>query len=544
MNNWKKKLSQMFQTLAGAMMIPVILLVIAGIFIGIGTPFSNVENLRAMQLDGIIVEGGFIYSIFSVINSLGFMVMRYLPLFFAIGIGFGLSNKDKGWGGFGGAVMFFSIHTVINTLLNLNGITPDTITVDALVGQGMERLDAQNYGALFGYAINIFSYDMSVFGGILSGLFASYIHNKFCETELPPALAFFSGARSSIIMIMVSAIGFGLVCYYLWPPIGQGLISLGGFITGSGLIGSFTFGVLDRALLPFGLHHLIAFPIEYTRLGGTMEINGVLYEGVANIRLAQMGDPNATGYLTRNFITGRILWQSAGLSGATMAMYSCATENNKAKARSILIPAIVTALLVGITEPIEYTFLFVAPALYYGVHVPLSGLAHVLTEFFGVSIMGESVRNMFTNLLQPSKVHAMALLWQLPLYFGLYYGIFRWAILKWDIPTPGRTEDSDFTLLTKKDYQSLKAHQEMPTDNQGVIIDALGGIANITSMTHCATRLRLELVDPSLMKNDEFWMEHLKAHGVVKKDNSVQIIFGPKVITLFSQLESYIEKNS
>lgn len=542
MKKWKKKLSHLFQALAGAMMIPVILLVVAGIFIGIGSPFSNMENIKAMKLDKILTEGSFIVNIFYVINSLGFMVMRYLPLYFAIGIGFGLSKKDKGWGAFGGATMFFALHTVINSLLTLNGITPETIQIDNLTTTGLSLQEAQNYSALFGYAINIFSYDMSVFGGILSGLFTAYVHNKYCETELPPALAFFSGSRFSIIMIMVYSVIFGIVCYYLWPPIGIGLISLGEFITKTGLIGSFTFGALDRALLPFGLHHLIAFPIEYTRLGGIMEIGGQLYEGVANIRLAQLGDPNTTSYITRNFITGRILWQDAGLLGACYAMYTCASENNKIKARSILIPAVLTALLVGITEPVEYTFLFVAPVLYYGVHVPLAGLAHVLTEIFNVSIMGESLRNMFPNLLQPQKVQAMALLWQLPLYFGLYFYIFRWAIIKWDIQTPGRTDQEDFNLLTKKDYLSLKAQKEMNLDNIGILLESLGNKSNITSITHCATRLRLEVINTNLVREDSFWVKEFGAHGVLRNDSHIQIIFGPKVITLYSQLEKILEE--
>ncbi len=542
MKELKQKFTQGFQELAGSMMIPVILLVIAGIFIGIGSPFSNMENIRAMRLENIFTEGSFIVSVFTVINNLGFMVMRYLPLFFATGIAFGMSKKDKGWGAFSGVVMYLAMNTVINTMLTLNHISMDTLAVENLIAQGMTTQEAQNYKALFGFAINIFSYDMSVFGGIIAGLSAAFVHNKYCDTVLPSALAFFSGSRAAVFMTMIYAVGFGLIWYYIWPPFGSGLISLGKFITSAGLFGTFTFGFLDRALLPFGLHHLIAFPIEYTKLGGSMEVGGVIYEGVSNIRLAQLGDPNSLGYITRNFISGRILWQDAGLTGACCAMYSCVSDKNKAVAKSILIPAVATALLVGITEPIEYTFLFVAPALYYGIHAPLSGLAYVLTEFFNVSIMGESLRNMFPNLLQPNKVHAMALLWQLPLYFVLYFGIFKWAIIKFNLKTPGRSDNEDFTLLTKKDYQSLKSQREVGVDNVMSIIDALGGKANITSMTHCATRLRLELVDPVLAKEDEFWIQSFKAHGVLKKDKSMQIIFGPKVITLYSQLEEYMEK--
>lgn len=529
------------QVLSGAMMIPVILLVVAGVFIGIGSAFANPENLALLGLDNVIKEGSILYSTFNVINSLGFMVMRFLPIFFVVGIAFGLSKKEKGWGALGGIVLFIGMHTVINTILNLNGITPDTVTVDALQSTGLSLEEAYSRSSLYGNILGIFSYDSSIFGAILAGIIASMIHNKFVDTELPTALSFFSGARSSMIMMFFGAIILGTAMYFLWPPIGLALSFIGNWIGASGLFGTFTFGALDKTLLPFGIHHLIAFPIEYTRVGGTMEVGGVIYEGVNNIRLAQMGDPNTTEYITRNFTTGRLLIHFAILPATALAMYKLANPENKKKAASILIPAIATAMLVGVTEPIEYTFLFVAPLLYFLIYVPLCGLTYLFTEMFNVSIMGESFRNMFPNLLQPQKVHALPLLFLIPIFFIITYFVFFFVIKKFDIKTPGRTKD-EFKLYNKKEYKEKQNTKEKNDDEFILsIIEGLGNKDNIVNVTNCATRLRVELKSIEHFAPDDFWVGQLNASGVVRKNNSVQIIFGPKVITIATKVKQVLK---
>ncbi|MDI7816583.1 PTS transporter subunit EIIC [Clostridioides difficile] len=338
--------------------------------------------------------------------------------------------------------------------------------------------------------------------------------------------------------------------YFIWPPIGLALSKLGNWIGSSGLLGTFTFGAMDKALLPFGIHHLIAFPIEYTRVGGTMEVGGAIYEGVNNIRLAQMGDPDTLSYITRNFTTGRLLIHFAILPAAALAMYKSSDNINKKKDLSILIPAIVTAMLVGVTEPIEYTFLFVAPLLYFVAYVPLAGLTYVFTEMFNVSIMGESFRNMFPNLLQPQKVDALPLLFLIPIFFVVTYVIFTWAIKKFDIKTPGRSSE-EVKLYSKKEYREKQSAGAIKSTDNGTledkdtelvysIIEGLGGSDNIKNITNCATRLRVELNSIDGFYEDCFWVNELGASGVVKKKNSVQVIFGPRVITIASKVKAVL----
>src|SRR5699024_4740643 len=227
--------------------------------------------------------------------------------------------------------------------------------------------------------------------------------------------------------------------------------------------------------------------IEYTEVGGSLEVGGKVYHGVRNIMLAQMGDPDEAGYITRNFTTGKVLFHFGGLPGAALAMYHTAKKVNKKKAASILIPATITAFLVGITEPIEYTFLFVQPLLFFFIHVPMSGLSYVLTEALNISIEGVAIRDMFANLLQPGKVHNFILLVTLIVaYFAVYYSLFRWAILKFNIKTPGRGESGEeVKLYTKEDYNKERAPAALGSLEKN-IIDALGGKENISEFTNCA----------------------------------------------------------
>ncbi|KAA0966373.1 PTS glucose transporter subunit IIBC [Sporosarcina sp. ANT_H38] len=529
-------MKQRIQVFAGSMMIPVILLIIAGIFIGIGAAFANIENVKALHLGWLIKEGNIAHNFFLILNNLGFMVMRFLPVFFAVGLAFGLSKKEKGWAAFGGLVLFLGINTVINTMLNINNLTPETTTIEALMQTGYTELDAQNFNSLFGHVLGIYSYNMGIFSGLIAGIITSFIHNKYYQKQLPNALSFFAGPRYVQIVIAIATIPVGILLYYVWPYIGLGLASFSDFITTSGLIGTFVFGAADRALLPIGIHHLIAFPIEYTKVGGTMLVDGTLYEGVRNIMLAQMGSPTESEYIVRNFTTGRILFHFGGLPGAALAIYYTAKPENRKKVASILVPAITTAVLIGVTEPIEYTFLFVQPLLYFLIHVPLSGLSYVLTEALNVSITGVAVRDMFPNLLQPDKVHAIALLFLIPAYFATYFFSFRWAILKFNMNTPGREEkDDNIKLYSKKDY--IQQKESGVNDQISGIIQSLGGGVNIKNITNCATRLRVEVMNVSKVDNDDKWVNELGAKGVVRNGNFLQIIYGTHVITLASQVK-------
>lgn len=525
------------QSFAGSMMIPIILLVLVGFYVSIASSFTNY----------ILSEGTFIYTIFSIIASIGFMIMTYLPFWFAIGVAFGLAKKEKGWAAFSGFIMFMCFNTVISTYAGAQGWNADTTTVDHLVNSlGWATENAQNFSSLWKNIAGIFTFDMGIFSGIFTGIITALIHNKWYKKQLPSAFSFFGGCRYVIILITIFSIPLGIIAYYVWPVVAAGLQSFTGLITSSGLFGTFLFGAADKALLPFGLHHLIAFPIEYTRVGGVQEIGGVVYEGVRNIIVGQAGDPNVTAYITRNFTTGRILFQFGGLTGAAAAMYAVARPENKKKVASILIPAVLTVMFVGISEPIEYTFLFVNPLLYYLIHVPLAGLAYVLTEITKVSVNGHALFFMIPNLFQPQKVHMMSLIVLIPAYFAMYFYSFKWAICKFNIMTPGRKKNEDeVKLYSKSDYREKKGEGERKESNSEdnsltfaeSIINAFGGSENIDSVTNCATRLRVTVHDSELVASNDVWTKELKAQGVVRNNKGFQIIYGPNVMSIATEVK-------
>ena len=513
-----KKIQEKLQTFSGAMMVPIILFVLVGFYVGIGSAFTNY----------LIPGENIIKTIFEMFSSMGFMFMGYLPLWFAVGIAFTLAKKEKGWAAFSGLILFMCYITCIGAYAGSQGWTPDTVAVDNLLTLGYTQEAAMNFNALWGQVAGKFTYDMGIFSGIIAGIVAGLLHNKFCEIQFPSIFAFFQGSKFVVIMVTVAAIPLAMATYYIWPIIASGLQAITHYIGASGLFGTWLFGFIDKALLPFGIHHLIAFPIEYSSVGGTMMIDGVLYEGVRNIMTAQSGSAEATSYLVRNFTSGRILFQLAGLPGAAYAMYKCAKPQNRKKIASILIPTVLTLALVGISEPIEYTFLFVSPLLYWLVYAPLCGLCYVIAEIAQISINGHALFFMIPNLFQPQKVQAMSLILLLPLTFGVYYFIFKTLILKFNIKTPGRGEETEeVKLMSKKEYNELKA--DAPLALEFKIVEAFGGASNIESVTCCATRLRVIVKDENLVVPDSEWMDYYKALGCVHAGNSYQIIYGVNV---------------
>lgn len=513
-----KKIQEKLQSFAGAMMVPIILLVLVGFYVGIGAAVTN-----------YMVKGdNIVNTIFGMFTSMGFTFMNYLPLWFAVGISFTLAKKEKGWAAFAGIVMFFCFITCIGTYAAKQGWTAETTTVEALVKNGYSQEAALNFNALWDTFAGKFTFNMGIFSGIIAGLCAGLLHNKFCETKFNSMFAFFQGTKFVIIMVSLCAIPLGIVTYYIWPLIAQLLQSVTHLITTSGYFGTWLFGFIDKALLPFGIHHLIAFPIEYSAVGGKMAIDGVVYEGVRNIIVGQANSASATGYIVRNFTTGRVLFQLAGLPGAAFAMYKCARPENRKKVASLLVPAVLTLALVGISEPIEYTFLFASPILYWLVYAPLCGICYVLTELTKVSINGNALFFMIPNLFQPNKVHIMSLIYLLPLTFAVYYLAFKFVIEKLNIKTPGRGKDEDIKLMSKKEYQQIK-EENHKNKLENMIVEAFGGIENIESVTCCATRLRVKVKDETKVVEDGAWTKYLEAIGCVHSGTSYQIIYGVKV---------------
>jgi maltose/glucose PTS system EIICB component len=535
--NNMKNIQAKLQTFAGAMMVPIILLVLVGFFVGIGSAFTNY----------ILSEGTILYKLFSMITNLGFMFMNNLQLWFAVGIAFTLAKKEKGWAAFAGLILFFCFISSIQRFASLNGWNAETTSVEALMANGYSEQAALNFNSLWSQSLGFFTYNMGIFSGIVTGIVAALLHNKFVDKQLPAMFAFFAGTKFVIIMAAFASIPLAIIFYYIWPYIASALQGITGFISSSGLFGTFVFGTLDKMLLPFGIHHLIAFPIEYSKVGGTMTIDGVLYEGVRNIINGQAASATATGYITRNFTNGRLLFQLAGLPAAALAMYHTAVPEKRKKVAAVLVPAVFTLALVGISEPIEYTFLFIAPLLYFLVYAPLCGLCYVLAEITNVSINGTALFFMIPNIFQPQKVHAMSLIWLLPLVFAVYYFVFKFAIVKFNLKTPGRDTDSEVKLMSKKEYNNIKKGEEETESTVSEetlevrIIEALGGAGNIETVTCCATRLRVTVKDDSLIITDQDWKNNLEALGVVHGKNSIQVIYGVRVGNITTAVKDILQ---
>lgn len=525
-----KNIQARLQTFAGAMMVPIILLVLVGFFVGIGSAFTNY----------ILPKGNIVYDLFTMITNLGFMFMGNLQLWFAVAIAFTLAKKEKGWAAFAGLILYFSFMRGIEGYAAIQGWTAETTAVDTLMQNGYTQQAAMNFNALWSNSLGIYSYNMGIFSGIVTGIITAVLHNKFVDTKLPAMFAFFAGTKFVIIIVVLASIPIALGFYYIWPYIAGALQSITGFIRTSGLLGTFVFGTLDKMLLPFGIHHLIAFPIEYTQVGGTMVIDGVMYEGVKNIMNGQAASAQATGYITRNFTNGRLLFQLAGLPGAAFAMYHCANPENKKKVAALLVPSVFTLALVGISEPIEYTFLFVAPALYWLVYAPLCGLTYVLAEITQISINGTALFFMIPNLFQPQKVHAMAALWLLPLTFIVYFFVFKLAIVKFNLTTPGRGNDNEIKLMSKKEYNKIKHSEAEAVSLEQGIINGLGGPDNIETVTCCASRLRVTLKDDALVVSDDMWKHNYEALGIVRGKNRIQIIYGVRVGNITTKIKDIL----
>lgn len=532
----KKDLSNItskFQYFGGAMMIPIILLVVCGFCMGLASPLVNF----------IFQEGSLAWVIASLFMRVGGMIMANIPIWFTVGIAFGLSRENKGWAALAGLFLMMVVNNTISVLLSLNGITSATCTVEGLTALGYTAEQASVMMPMYKQVGGIFTYDMSIFVSLICGGLAGFLMNKWGNKKLPEMFSFFAGAKFVMIIIPFFGVLTGSILYYIWPYINWGIQGLSNFIATSGLVGTFVHRCIDRALLPFGMHHLINFPLFYSPLGGSMIVDGVEHFGTIAIGNALVASPSAASFLIRSYSQGKVVINIAGWSGAMLAMYHTARPENRKKILALMIPALFTAAVVGVTEPMEFTVLFANPLLYYLVHVPLAGIAAVLCEATKVSISGDALVFMLTNFLQPQKVHAFSLLWIMPLFFGLYYFIFKFAIIRFNIMTPGRSESTEVKFANKQD---LKSKSRAADGVEGIseddiyaqnIVDAFGGSDNILSVENCATRLRVKVRDASSVEQKDFWINELGARGVVENGENYQIIFGPKVINICSDVK-------
>lgn len=533
--NMKDKIFGVLQRVGRSFMLPIAVLPVAGLLLGIGSSFTNAAMIETYGLTRILGEETVLHGLLVIMNKVGSAVFDNLPLLFAVGVAIGMARKEKEVAAIASVIAFFVMNTAINAMLVLNGDILKNGEIAASVLQGTITS-----------ACGIQSLQMGVFGGIIVGLGVAALHNRFYRIKLPSALSFFGGTRFVPIISTLVYMLVGILMYFIWPAVQNGIHALGGLVTGSGYIGTLVFGIIKRALIPFGLHHVFYMPFWQTAVGGTAEVAGQMVQGGQNIFFAQLADAANVSHFSADatrYFSGEFIFMIFGLPGAALAMYQCAKSEKKKAAGGLLLSAAVTCMLTGITEPLEFSFLFVAPALF-AVQVVLAGsaymVAHMLNIAVGLTFSGGLLDFFLFGILQGNdKTNWVRVIPVGIIYFLLYYFIFRFLIRKFDLKTPGREEgDEEIKLYTRSDVNGKKASAD-GNDRLETIVMGLGGRDNIVDIDCCATRLRCTVKD--MEKVNDRSLKSTGASGVLQKGNGVQIIYGPAVTGIKSDLEDYLE---
>lgn len=515
---------EFFQGLGKTFMLPVALLAFMGLMLGVGSAFSGAATIEAFPWLGNPI----LQTIFKFIATIGGFAFTHLPVLFAMAIPLGLARQEKGVAAFSGFVGYIVMHLSINFYLTETGQLAPEETMRQ-VGQGM--------------VMGIQTFEMGVLGGIIAGIIVYFLHRRFHAVQLPDAFAFFSGARFVPIITALVMSVVGIAMPIIWPLFAWMINGIGSLIQKAGAVGPFLFGAGERLLLPFGLHHILVALIRFTEAGGTAVVCGETVAGALNIFYKELACPEVTHFsvqATQFLSQGKMPSFLFGLPAVALAIYHTAYPENRKKIRGLLISGVVASMVAGITEPIEFLFLFVAPVLYL-IHTVLTGLGFIVMGLLGVTIGntdGNVIDFIVFGLLQGWKtkwylVPIVGVVW-----FVVYYAVFRFAIVKFDLRTPGREQKSQ-----------AEGEEEPSTGETGKTIDynaqrvleALGGPENILSLDNCITRLRLVVKD--MKPIDEEALKANGAIGVVKLDDAnLQVVVGPQVGLLKNRLEKLIQQ--
>ena len=538
----KDKIFEVLQRIGRSFMLPIAILPVAGLLLGLGSSFTNETTIEMYNLEKILGDGTILHALLVIMNKVGSAVFDNLPLLFAVGVAIGMAKKEKEVSALSAVIAYFVMNISISSMLEINGkiLSDGSISKDVLEGT-------------IASVCGINTLQMGVFGGIIVGLGVAALHNRFHKIQLPNALSFFAGSRFVPIISTIVYMFVGILMYFVWPVVQNGIYALGGLVTGSGYLGTLAFGIIKRALIPFGLHHVFYMPFWQTAVGGTMNVAGNLVQGGQNIFFAQLADSAHITHFSADatrYFSGEFIFMIFGLPGAALAMYRTAKPEKKKQAGGLLFSAALTCMLTGITEPIEFSFLFVAPILF-GVQVVLAGaaymIAHILNIAVGLTFSGGLLDLFLFGILQGNdKTSWFGIIPVGIIYFILYYVIFSFLIKKFNLKTPGREDDAgEVKLYTKADVNARKAKGN---NADGVAVEdelsrditrGLGGKKNIDTVDCCATRLRCTVINPDLV-NDAA-LKATGASGVIHKGNGVQVIYGPHVTVIKSNLEDYLE---
>lgn len=532
----KDKVFGVLQRVGRSFMLPIALLPVAGLLLGIGSSFTNQTMLEAYGLTGVIYEGGLVYTILDIMNQCGSAVFNNLALLFAMGVAIGMAKKEKDVAALSGAIAYLVMNTAISAMITARG--------------GVEAMATNTTTTMLG----ITTLQMGVFGGIIVGLGVAALHNRFYKIQLPQVLSFFGGTRFVPIVCTAVFVVVGIAMFYVWPVVQMGIAALGDLVIRSGYAGTWIYGLLERALIPFGLHHVFYMPFWQTAVGGTAVIDGVTVQGAQNIFFAELASRSTEVFSVEatRFMAGKFPLMIFGLPGAALAMYRAAKPEKRKVAGGLLASAALTAMLTGITEPLEFTFLFVAP-LMYAVHCVYAGLSYMLMHIFkvgvGMTFSGGVIDLTLFGILQGNaKTHWIWVVIVGVVYFVVYYFTFYFMITKMDLKTPGREDEGEETkLFTRSDFKAKTGVGPDGSSPAGgvsdpvsaMILKGLGGKGNLSDVDCCATRLRVTVADAG--KVSDALLKQSGASGVIHKGNGVQVVYGPQVAVIKSNLMDFID---
>ena len=574
----KDRMFEVLQRVGRSFMLPIAILPVAGLFLGIGGSFTNETMLNTYGLTGILGPGTPANAILTVMNAAGNIVFANLPVLFAMGVAIGMARKEKEVAALSAVIAFFVMHASIGALITLRGGAHEMLSgaVEDVCG--------------------ITSLQMGVFGGILVGLGVAALHNRFYRIALPQVLSFFGGTRFVPIISAIVYLGVGILMFFVWPPVQASIYHVGDLVLRSGYAGTWLYGLMERALIPFGLHHVFYLPFWQTAVGGTAQVGGQLIEGAQNIFFAELSQPGIAHFsvAATRFMSGKFPLMIFGLPGAALAMYRCADPGKRKEAGGLLLSAALTSMLTGITEPLEFTFLFVAPVLY-GIHCVFAGAAYMLMHMcnvgVGMTFSGGLIDLFLFGILQGNaKTDWVRIVFVGIGYFIVYYFLFSFLIRRFDFKTPGRESGADeVKLYTRADVNARKQAEAdgtsvhlsgngKGTENSGqkdegkrrtgatghlddgrtqtgagtartfgdamevsaLITEGLGGRDNISDVDCCATRLRVTVHDEA--KVDELLLKESGAAGVIRRGKGIQVVYGPRVTVIKSDLEDYLSR--
>ena len=539
----KDKIFSVLQRIGRSFMLPIAILPVAGLLLGIGSSFTNATTIETYGLTKILGDGTILHYLLMIMNKVGSAVFDNLPLIFAVGVAIGMAKKEKEVSALSAVIAYFVMNTAINAMLINNGLILENGEIAESVLEGTITS-----------VCGIQSLQMGVFGGIIVGLGVAALHNRFYRIQLPSALSFFGGTRFVPIISTIVYMFVGILMYFVWPAVQNGIFALGGLVTGSGYVGTLIFGLIKRALIPFGLHHVFYMPFWQTAVGGTMEVAGQMVQGGQNIFFAQLAVAGDISHFSVNpgtrFMTGKFPFMIFGLPGAALAMYQVARADKKKAAGGLLISAALTAMLTGITEPIEFTFLFVAPFLY-AIHSVLAGISYMLMHMLNVGVGMTFSGGIIDLVLFGILPGASKTSWYwIPavgvVYFAVYYFLFKFLILRFNLKTPGRDDSEEVKLYVRSDVNAKKqgasdgtaAASGKKDQRSEMILNGLGGKKNVADVDCCITRLRCTVNKPELV--NEALLKETGAAGVIRKGQGVQVVYGPTVPNIKADLVTYM----